>query len=126
MFDGLKGINVVVLLLATGTTLPTVAVFGTTHTGCHSRITPRLLIIERLQMLCSAHGCFVRSGSLPLASEMSDAMTLHASTSIWLYGIERGSGGPVALDHGDYVLYDIGPTQPVEVVELPWFRAQSS
>ena len=39
---------------------------------------------------------------------------------------ERGSGGPVALDHGDYVLYDISPTQPVEVVEHRWFRAQSS
>ena len=67
--DGIKGIHVGVLLLATGTILPTVTVCGTALAGCHSRITAMSWDAESPKMPCSAHGCFVRSRSFPLAPE---------------------------------------------------------
>ena len=44
------------------------------------------------QTLRSAHGCFVRSGSLPFASETSEAMALVASVSSLLYGAGVAKG----------------------------------
>ena len=51
---------------------------------------------------------------------MSEATTSVAATSIWLNG-----EGLVAFDQGDLVLYGIGATLYIELVEHCRFRAQS-